>query len=85
MRPIWATASAMPADTAASSATFTTWVSTLTPVAFSFALASSFLAPFEPQITTSAPAWARASTMPKPMPPLPPVTRATFPFRSNGA
>jgi hypothetical protein len=31
----------------------------------------------------SAPAWARASAIPSPMPPLPPVTRAVLPVRSK--
>ena len=85
MRPIFSTASTMPAATASSSATLTTWVSTRTPIGFSCASASAFFCALEPQTTTSAPAWASASTMPKPMPPLPPVTSATFPVRSNGA
>src|SRR5262245_13153887 len=36
-------------------------------------------------ITTSAPAAAKASTMARPSPRLPPVTSATFPVRSNRA
>src|SRR5258705_10831051 len=32
---------------------------------------------------TAAPAWARASTMARPRPRLPPVTRATLPLRSK--
>ena len=36
------------------------------------------------EMTMSAPAWAIASAMPRPMPPLPPVTSATLPVRSKG-
>ena len=36
-----------------------------------------------PQMQTSAPASAMASAMPKPIPPLPPVTSATLPVRSK--
>ena len=37
-----------------------------------------------PRSPTSAPAWAIARAMPRPMPLLPPVTRATLPVRSKG-
>src|SRR5262245_25605447 len=38
---------------------------------------------FRPATTTRAPALARPLAMPRPMPPLPPVTIATLPLRSN--
>ena len=46
--------------------------------------APSFFAALVPQMATSAPCSAKASAMPRPMPLLPPVTRATWPVRSNG-
>src|SRR5450432_1009495 len=41
------------------------------------------LTPFRPTIATLAPASASPRAMPRPMPPLPPVTIATLPPRSN--
>ena len=38
-----------------------------------------------PQMQTSAPAWASASAMPRPIPRLPPVISATLPVKSNAA
>src|SRR5580765_6937830 len=49
----------------------------------SFAAAALFCA-LRPATTTFAPAAARPRAMPRPMPPLPPVTTATRPFRSKG-
>src|SRR5207244_3540451 len=48
------------------------------------ALAAAFLVGLVPQMATSAPASATARAMPRPMPLLPPVTRATCPVRSKG-
>jgi hypothetical protein len=76
--------SAIPPTTAASSETSTACTSTSPPYALSRASAAAFFSGFIPQITTLAPAWARPSAMPRPMPPLPPVIRATFPVRSKG-
>ena len=49
----------------------------------SVASALAFFSGFWPQIATLAPAAARPSAMPRPMPPLPPVTSATLPVRSK--
>src|SRR5690349_17489963 len=52
--------------------------------AFSICLtASAFLAASRPATTMVAPARAMPSAMPRPMPPLPPVTTATLPVRSK--
>src|SRR5665213_2703856 len=48
----------------------------------SFTAFSAFAA-LRPAITTVAPAPANPRAMPRPMPPLPPVTIATLPVRSN--
>src|SRR5262249_16813047 len=55
----------------------------LPPCPVSFLSAASFFASLVPQMHTLAPAWARASAMPRPMPLLPPVTSATLPVRSK--
>ena len=47
------------------------------------ATAASFLAALRPATTTTAPHSARPRAMPRPMPPLPPVTTATLPVRSK--
>ena len=52
--------------------------------AASVALARSVLSGFEPQMATLAPAASNARAMPRPMPPLPPVTTAPRPLRSKG-
>ena len=45
--------------------------------------APSVFASFRAAMTTLAPAREKADAMPRPMPPLPPVTTATLPLRSN--
>src|SRR4051794_4043165 len=47
------------------------------------AVASLFFSALRPQIETWQPAEDSACAMPRPMPPLPPVTTATRPVRSN--
>src|SRR5215468_9083927 len=83
-RPSLAIVSAKAASTACSFETSHSSASTLRPVASSSTLAAAFFFAFVPQIATSAPAWASARAMPRPMPLLPPVTRATVPVRSKG-
>jgi hypothetical protein len=74
----------MPATTCASSLTSTRWASTRTPRFSSSADASRFLVSLVPQMTTEAPASARPSARPSPIPPLPPVISATLSLKSNG-
>ena len=45
--------------------------------------AASDFAVFRPSTAMLAPAWASPRAIPRPIPPLPPVTIATLPFRSN--
>src|SRR5712691_2842160 len=54
------------------------------PDATSPATAASDFSRLRAAMTTAAPAAARPSAMPRPIPPLPPVTIATRPVRSNG-
>src|ERR1700748_3563542 len=54
-----------------------------TPRAASSAAAAFDFASLRPTTAMSAPASARPRAMPSPMPPLPPVTMATLPLRSN--
>src|SRR4051812_47622145 len=56
----------------------------LTPRCLISSTAAFDLASLRPTITISAPASASPRAMPRPMPPLPPVTMATLPLRSNG-
>ena len=51
---------------------------------FELRLRGGILLGMVPQMAMSDPASAMACAMPRPMPPLPPVTSATFPVRSNG-
>src|SRR5690242_8479131 len=44
-----------------------------------------FFSSFRPNTATEAPASAKPSAMPRPIPPFPPVTTATRPARSNKA
>ena len=46
--------------------------------------ASLDFAALRPRMAIEAPAWASPRAMPSPMPPLPPVTMATLPVKSNG-
>jgi len=82
-RPSVETVSSNARSTAASSATSQACTSTRPPCLVSARSAARFLSAFVPQIATAAPACARASAMPSPMPLLPPVTSATLPVRSN--
>ena len=77
--------SAKAASTWASSPTSQRTATVFVPNVARASAAAAFLASFVPQMATSAPAWARASAMPRPMPLLPPVTRAACPLRSKGA
>src|SRR5438874_2897647 len=47
-------------------------------------MAALVFADLRPAIATSAPASASPHAIPRPMPPLPPVTIATLPCKSNG-
>src|SRR6185312_5371666 len=69
---------------AAGSATSTSSASVLAPSAVSSAVAAAALSRLRAAMTMVAPALARPRAMPSPMPPLPPVTSATRPVRSNG-
>ena len=71
------------AATASASPTSQMRASTFVPWRSNCSLAAAFFVSFVPQIQTSAPAWARPSAKPSPMPELPPVTSATVPLRSN--
>src|SRR5215472_8560768 len=57
----------------------------LTPRAQRSATAAFDFSSLRPTTAMAAPASARPRAMPSPMPPLPPVTMATLPFRSNSA
>src|SRR5450631_481677 len=72
------------AVTAALSVTSATTDIALTPCRLSSAAAASDFVSLRPTITNWAPALASPRAMPRPMPPLPPVTIATLPLRSNG-
>src|SRR3984957_15047804 len=54
-----------------------------TPVFSSIASVSRLRSSLRARIATDAPASARPSAIPRPMPPLPPVTTATLPLKSN--
>src|SRR3954462_9958036 len=56
----------------------------LAPSAFNSLSAAEFLLSSRPATAIAAPACARPFAMPSPMPPLPPVTSAVLPPRSNG-
>ena len=58
--------------------------STSPPIDFKVFDAALFLSGFVPHMQTDAPAWTRPWAIPRPIPLLPPVIRATFPVRSNG-
>ena len=55
----------------------------LPPNDASFSLAAAFFCSLVPQMQTSAPCSAKPSAKPSPIPPLPPVTKATLPVKSN--
>lgn len=56
-----------------------------TPIALSSESTCWFFSSFRPKIATEAPASARPSAMPRPIPPLPPVTTATLLARSKSS
>ena len=83
MRPSSLATRATMAATAALSVTSATTDIALTPRARKSAAAASDFASLRPTTATSAPASASPRAMPRPMPPLPPVTMATLPARSK--
>src|SRR5208282_3668833 len=56
-----------------------------TPIAFNSENTRWFFSSFRPNTATAAPASANPSAMLRPIPPLPPVTTATRPVKSNNA
>src|SRR6266566_6737425 len=56
-----------------------------TPIAFNSESTRWFFSSFRPNTATAAPASANPSAMLRPIPPLPPVTTATRPVKSNNA
>ena len=72
------------AATASLSVTSAITAIALAPPCSSSATASADLASLRPTTAIAAPACASPRAMPSPMPPLPPVTTATLPVRSNG-
>ena len=85
-RPWASSVSAKRLSTSASLVTSQTRAVCVPPAltSFSRARASAFFSALRPQMQTSPPAIAMASPKPRPMPPLPPVIRATLPLRSKG-
>src|SRR5438876_4160654 len=71
------------AVTAALSATSAATDIALALRCWSSAIAAADFASLRPTIAMPAPASAKPRAMPRPMPPLPPVTMATLPLRSN--
>src|SRR5947207_15423846 len=71
--------------TAALSVTSAVMDIALAPACLSSATAAADFASLRPTIAMPAPASANPCAMPRPMPPLPPVTIATLPPRSNGS
>src|SRR5262245_41505031 len=71
------------AFTEPSSATSTSLATACAPSPMSSFTARALLSRLRPATTIAAPAAAIPRAMPSPMPPLPPVTTATRPFRSN--
>src|SRR5215467_1155453 len=71
------------ASTEASSSTFTSMASACAPRSRNSATAFALFSRLRAATTTAAPASASPRAMPSPMPPFPPVTTATRPFRSN--
>src|SRR6266446_6424308 len=82
-RPHRSTVDLMSALTAASSETSTAIESGCPPSFSSSRTAAADFVWLRAATTTRAPAPARPRAMPRPIPPLPPVTIATFPLRSN--
>src|SRR3981189_3613295 len=84
-RPNFFTAALISARHDSAVVTSTATASALAPAAASFLTAAALFASSRPAMTIAAPASARPCAMPKPMPPLPPVTTATRPLRSKSA
>ncbi len=80
-RSTWFSAGSNPARLVTSTFTATA----AAPIAFNSESTRWFFSSFRPNTATAAPAWANPSAMPRPIPPLPPVTTATRPVRSNNA
>src|SRR4051812_36748533 len=85
IRPSSPTVETKAVSTDAGSATSHSTACTRVPCAASRSRAAALRSVSRPQIAMSAPARARPSAIPSPMPPLPPVTTATWPLRSNMA
>ena len=78
---VWATAR----STSSGSVTSAVTTSAAAPVASEISRTASLdFASLRPSMAIAAPAWASPRAMPSPMPPLPPVTMATLPVKSNG-
>src|SRR5258707_10187291 len=84
-RPNFFTAALISARHDSAAVTSTATASALAPTAASFLTAAALFASSRPATTIAAPASARPCAMPKPIPPLPPVTIATRPPRSKSA
>src|SRR4051812_25466933 len=82
-RPNAATVSSTIRATSAALVTSTATARALAPRSISSRTAASDFLALRAATTTAAPAAARPRAMPSPMPPLPPVTTATLPLRSN--
>src|SRR5207249_3535009 len=84
-RPSSRAASTIASRTRSSSVTSTVCVKTRRPYCRRSSAACSFFSVRRPQRTTSAPAFAIPRANPSPSPALPPVTRPTFPVKSNAS
>src|SRR6266851_5010784 len=84
-RPNFFTAEAISARQDSGAVTSTAMAAALAPASVSVFTALALFASSRPATTIVAPAAARPSAMPKPIPPLPPVTMATRPPRSKSA
>src|SRR4051812_71446 len=85
IRPSSRITRAVMAATASLSVTSATTEIALAPACASSATAACDFASLRPTIATAAPAAANPRAIPSPMPPLPPVTMATWPQRSNSS
>src|ERR1035437_3584572 len=83
-RPNASSAASISARHAACPVTSASTAAAFAPSASSAFTAAAFLPALRPAIASAAPACASPVAMPRPMPPLPPVTIATRPLRSNG-
>ena len=82
-RPYRDTTVFIPSSTARSSLTSTIIAMTSVPVERRVSSAAAFLPALVPQMQTALPARASPVAIPSPIPEFPPVTRATWPLRSN--